>query len=329
MQPTQGDVHVNTPLTNLSIAFLQNANNFIASRVFPNVPVQKRSDRYFTYDRGQFNRDEMQLRAAGAESAGGGYDIDSTPTYYCQKYALHKDIDDDTRANADAALNLDREAMAWLSHKALIKREKAWVGSYFNAGAWSFGRAGVASNPAVGTSVLKWSDPASTPIEDVRNAKRIVLESTGYEPNKLTLGKAVYDILLDHPDIIDRLKYGQTAGSPAMANRERLAQLFEVDEILVSSAIENTSQEGLANVHSFIMGKGALLTYSPAAAGLMTPSAGYTFSWTGRYGNGAEGNRVKSYRMENLDSDRVEIEICFDMKKVAADLGFFFDAIVA
>lgn len=329
MQPTQGDVHVNTPLTNLSIAFLQNANNFIASRVFPNVPVQKRSDRYFTYDRGQFNRDEMQLRAAGAESAGGGYDIDSTPTYYCQKYALHKDIDDDTRANADAALNLDREAMAWLSHKALIKREKAWVGSYFNAGAWSFGRAGVATNPVVGTSVLKWSDPASTPIEDVRNAKRIVLESTGYEPNKLTLGKAVYDILLDHPDIIDRLKYGQTAGSPAMANRERLAQLFEVDEILVSSAIENTSQEGLANVHSFIMGKGALLTYSPAAAGLMTPSAGYTFSWTGRYGNGAEGNRVKSYRMENLDSDRVEIEICFDMKKVAADLGFFFDAIVA
>jgi hypothetical protein len=329
MQPTQGDVHVNTPLTNLSIAFLQNADNFIAAKVFPNVSVAKRSDRYFTYDRGQFNRDEMQLRGEGTESAGGGYDIDSTPNYYCQKFALHKDISDDLRANADAALNPDREAMTWLSHKALIKREKVWAAQYFGAGIWSFNRTGVASNPVVGTSVIQWSDPASNPIEDIRLAKQYVLQNTGYVPNKLTLGRPVYDVLLDHPDIIDRLKYGQTPGSPAIATRVALAALFEVDTILVSDAIENTAKEGQAAVHSFIMGKKALLTYSPPAPGLMTPSAGYTFSWTGRYGAGAEGNRIKSYRMENLDSDRIEIEMCFDMKKVAADLGFFFDSIVA
>ena len=69
MNPTPGDVHVNVPLTNISIAYLQNASNFIASRVFPNIPVQKQSDRYYTYDRGEFNRDEMKERAAGTESA--------------------------------------------------------------------------------------------------------------------------------------------------------------------------------------------------------------------------------------------------------------------
>jgi hypothetical protein len=41
--------------------------------VFPNIPVQKKSDRYYTYDRGDFNRDEMEERAPGTESEGSGY----------------------------------------------------------------------------------------------------------------------------------------------------------------------------------------------------------------------------------------------------------------
>ena len=61
----------------------------------------------------------------------------------------------------------------------------------------------------------------------------------------------------------------------------------------------------------------------------MTPTAGYTFSWTGLLGNGAEGNRIKRFRMEPLGSDRVEIEISFDQKLVAPDLGFFFEEVVA
>jgi len=67
-QPTARDVHVNAPLTNISIAFLQSQDSFVASRVFPSIPVMKQSDRYYTYDRGDFNRDEMQLRAPGPRS---------------------------------------------------------------------------------------------------------------------------------------------------------------------------------------------------------------------------------------------------------------------
>jgi hypothetical protein len=61
----------------------------------------------------------------------------------------------------------------------------------------------------------------------------------------------------------------------------------------------------------------------------MTPSAGYTFSWTGLLGAGAEGNRIKSFRMEALSADRVEIDMCFDQKLVSADLGWFWTSIVA
>jgi hypothetical protein len=328
MQPTPGDVHVNVPLTNISIAFMQSQQNFVASRIFPNVPVDKQSDRYYTYDRGEFNRDEAKERAPSTESEGGGYTVDNTPTYFARVYAFHKDIDDQMRANADAVINPDRDATQYVTMKALIRREKIFVNNFFQGGLWTNDWDGVAAAPS-GNQVLQWNDANSNPIENVRAAKTTILESTGFEPNKLVLGRKVYDALVDHPDIVDRIKYGQTAGDAAMANRQTLAKLFEVESIEVMNAIENTAQEGRAAVHSFIGGKKALLCYAAPTPGLMQPSAGYTFSWTGYMGAGAEGNRIRSFRMENLKSDRVEIEFAFDQKLISADLGFFWDTIVA
>lgn len=326
-QPTPGDVHVNAPLTNISVAYIQDASRFVAARVFPNIPVAKQSDRYFTYDRGDFNRDEMRERAPGTESEGSGYNVDNTPTYYTPVYAFHRDIPDQVRSNADAPLNLDTEATIYVTQKALIKREKLWADGYFKPGIWTFDMAGVASSPGAG-QFLKWSDAASTPIEDIRAGKRAIAEETGFEPNTLVLGRPVFDALVDHPDIIDRVKYGQTPGSPAMVSRQALASLFEVERIEVMNAISNTAKEGAAANHSFIGGNNALLSYSAPTPGIMTASAGYTFSWTGHLGAGAEGNRIKRFRMEHLASDRVEIEMAWATKVVAPDLGYFFGGAV-
>jgi hypothetical protein len=94
---------------------------------------------------------------------------------------------------------------------------------------------------------------------DVRTAKRAIAEKTGYEPNKLVLGRPVFDALLDNPSIIDRIKYGQTPGDAAMARQDMLARLFGVDEVVVMNAVENTAKEGQSNSHSFIGGKVAML----------------------------------------------------------------------
>ena len=73
-QPTLSDVHVNRPLTNISVAYSQEAAGveFVADRAFPAIPVENKSDLYYTYKRGDFNRDEMQKRALSTESAGAG-----------------------------------------------------------------------------------------------------------------------------------------------------------------------------------------------------------------------------------------------------------------
>jgi len=327
-QPTRGDVHVNKPLTNISIAFMQEATNFIADTVFPNIPVQMQSDRYYTYDRGYFNRDEMKERAPGTESQGSGYSLDNTPTYYARVYAFHHDVPDQIRANADSVISLDSDATKLVSQKALLKREKLWVAAYFAGGIWTFDYDGVAAAP-IANQVLQWNDANSTPIEDVAAAMDIVLQETGFLCNKLVLGRQVWTALKNHPDIIDRVKYGQTAPGTAKISVQALADLFEVEQIVIMQSIENTAKEGAANVHAFIGGKKALLCYAAPSPGLQVPTAGYTFSWTGLLGSGAMGGRISKFRMEHLKSDRIEIEMAFEQKKVSADLGFFWDTVVA
>ena len=85
-QPTVSDVHVDAILTNMSVAYMQEAYAFVASRAFPQVSVQKQSDKYFTYSQADFFRDQVQLRADGTQSAGTGYSL-STATYSAEVYA--------------------------------------------------------------------------------------------------------------------------------------------------------------------------------------------------------------------------------------------------
>ncbi len=327
MNPTQHDVHVNQPLTNISIAYMQDPAGFVADRVFPNIPVTKQGDLYWLYDRGYFNRDEMQLRADATESAGGHYKM-TQDSYFAPVYAFHHDIGDQRRSNSDSPLQPDREATELVSQKALLKREILWASNYFATSVWTVDKSGVASGPT-GTQFLQWNDASSTPIEDIRAARTAQMLLTGFKPNTLVLGPQVADALYDHPDIIDRVKYGQTAGRPADITTTDLANLFKVDRVFVMEGIKNTANEGATASNSFIGGKSALLCYAAPNPGLMIPTAGYTFSWTGYLGAGAMGNRITRFRITEKKCDRVEIEMALVQKKVSADMGTFFATAVA
>ena len=328
--PNRSMVHVNRPLTNISIAHVQSADSFVASRVFPVIPVGKQADAYFRYNRGDFNRDEMRKRAPGTESAGGGYKLD-TATYYADVWAFHKDIDDQTRANYDEPLAPDSEATIFVTQKALINRETTFAANFFVNNKWAKNVDGVAANPVVGTSILHWTDANSTPLLDVAYYQTYMLQRTGFEPNVLVLGKLAWDALRNHPDILERIAYGGTPNTPAKITKQAVAALFEVDDILVMKAIKTTAatDESLAgsftDTQEFIgSANSALLCYRPPSPGLMTPAAGYTFAWTGLLGASAFGTRITTLRMDHLKSDRVEIESAYAQHMVGSDLGVFF-----
>ena len=319
--PTPKNVHIDRALTNISVAYIQEASRFIADKVFPVIPVMKQSDTYFTYSRDDFFRDEAGVRAPGAESAGGDYDVTTADPYYCRVVAFHKDITEEERVNSDDPLNPNQDATDFVTQKLLIRRENDWASKYFGPGKWGTDISGVTSG-AGANQVLKWSKPESDPIGDIKRAKTQMLQNTGYEPNTLVLSVKVFDALCEHEDIIDRIKYTQRG----VVTEDLLAQLFGVERIFVTKAIVNTANKGVAGKNQFIMPDGALLMYVEMNPGLRKPSAGYIFAWKGLKGAGAYGNRVVRFNVPHLgiETERVEGEMAYDAKQIAADLGTFF-----
>ena len=325
IQPDFRSLHISAPLTNLSIAYMQAADAYIAARVFPNVPVMKQGDLYYTYTKDDWYRTIAAIRAPGTESVGGGWDL-STGQYYAQVYAVHKDLDDQTRANADNMFNLDNDATAWVTNNLLLKRDKIFIANFMKTGVWSKDITGVATAPT-GNQALTWDLAGSNPIMDITNAQVGMTEQTGYRPNTLVVGARVLPALLNNASILQRIQYTQPGG--AFLTNDILAAAFGVDNFIVASATENTAQAGATLSLSYMVNKVALLCYSAPSPGLLQPSAGYTFSWSGFLGAGAMGTRMKRFRMEALESDRIEGEMAFDMRIVGSDLGVFYNNIVA
>lgn len=322
-------MHVNRPLTNIAIAWLQKQSDFKATQIFPIVPSTKQGDVYFELNQSDWNRDEMKVRAPGDESAGGGYRVDATGNFFCLPYAYHHDIPDQVMANADDPLNLERQATQLVTQKALIKRERLFVAGYMAGGVWTgYDYDGVAASPST-NEVLQWNDATSTPIDDVEAAKLAVRKASGFKPNVLALGAPVVATLKNHPDIIARLDSGQTPGGAAVADEAKLAQIFGVERVVELGSVYETAAEAGTSSMDFIAGKVAGLFYAAPSPGIMMPSGGYTFSWTGWLGASADGFRIKRYRIEQKACTRVEIEMAFDMKKIATQCGAFFDSIVA
>jgi hypothetical protein len=317
-QPTTNDVHVDAILTNISVAYIQDQGAFIANRVFPSVPVEKQSDKYFKYTKGDWFRDEAQLRAPATESAGSGYSL-STDTYTTSVYAFHKDVDDQTRANADNPLNPDRDATQFVTQRLLLRQEVEWMSTYFTTGVWDTDVVG-------GTDFTAWSNyTSSDPITDIEAGKSQILSNTGFMPNVLVLGYDAFRQLRHHPDIVDRIKYT----SSEVPAEGILSSLFGVDRVLVSRSIKNGGAEGASDSFSFNSGNNAALYYVAPSPGLLTPSAGYQFTWRGVSDGMGQNVGISRFRMPELRSDRIEAQMAWDYKVVATDLGYFFSGCVA
>lgn len=334
--PTPGDVHVNRPLTNVSVAYMQDPAGFVADRLFPNIPSKNQGNLYFKYDRSDQWRDQFRKRAPGTPSDGGGWKM-TTDSFFCEKWSLHKLITEEDITNADEPLNLETDAAAWLGEQALISREVNFASNFLSTGVWtgingSVGDVqGTTSSPN-GNEFVQWDQSTSTPIEDVKAQADAIWLLTGKRPNKLTLGRQVWTKLSDHPDLVDRIKYSSTNSVPAIVARQAAAALFEVDEVMVMDGINITSDENpdfeTSKTSASIAGKKALLCYAAQRANTKEVSAGYTFSWNGLLGASAQGMRVKRWWDNDKSAWKVEGDMAYTQKRVCPDAAvLFFDAV--
>lgn len=280
----QQDVVVDPALSNVSIKYSNDV--FIADLIAPMVKVGKQTGKYYVYDKSNLRIDSTN-RAAGAGANEIDIGVAPTGTFACDDHALKGFVADEIQDQADAALNPLIDETEAITEKLLLDREN-------NLATLLRSTSNLTQNTTLsGTS--QWSDYSnSDPIGDVRTARTTIHQNTFKKPNTLILGKQVYDMLVEHPAIIERLKYSQLG----VVTAELLARIFQVEQVLVGEAGSNTAAEGQTDSLSYVWGKDAIVAYISPKISIKMLTLAVTFTYGERqvkrwYEQDREGTYVR------------------------------------
>lgn len=316
--PGAGEVHVDALLTNMSIGY-KNAL-YIAPSLFPVVLVNKRSDIVPKYGKSAWARDEAKELGEREPPPVGGYNVDVTDTYYCREYGFAHFVGDARRANTDLPFDADRDGMEFVTDKLLLSHERQFVTKFWKTGVWGDDLTG-------GADFSKWDNySASNPLNDLRTGVRTIRRGLlGLEPNVLVLGDLTFDILADHPQFLERIKYAGSADRPAQVTQSMIAQLLGLERVEVGISMYTADARGTAEgsvTYTPNWDDDALLMYVPPRPSLFKPAAGYSFVWRTAFG----GPRyIKRRRDPQSDKgDLIEGFQFMDLHTVAAEAGVFF-----
>ena len=313
-QPDVGDLHVDRPLSNLSIAYIQSESDFVFSQLTRAIPSDNQTNYYAVYTKEDFFRDEAEKRAPMTESVGSGFRV-STSSYRCEEYAFHKDIPDEVRNNADAPFNVDNDARKFVDQKLLIKRDVLLAAEIFGTGKW-------ATDVAGGTDFNQWDDwGSSNPVMDIEDGRDAIHSVTSFDPNAILLGRQVWRQLKHHPYLLELIKYTQRG----VLTQELIASLLEIDKLVIGQSLKATNVEGATAAYAYNYGKHALLMYQVGNPGLLAPTAFLSFIWT------RQGRSVTMRRLRNDWKRFTRIEGYFNIDHVISctDLGYFMENVVA
>lgn len=291
--PDVANVHKDQVLTNISIMY-RNAD-YVGTQLMPIVPVKKRSDIYYVYDsKADRFRIPQTLRAPKTDSRTVDWKV-TDDSYKCDEHALNSLIDDIERDNADKPLNLEVDTVEFLTDIVTLGLEMRIKDML---------EAKLAANSLGSKTWDVYKDAnKSDPIGDIETGKDAIHSVIFKEPNVLLLGKAVFDKLKHHPDILDRIKYVQKG----VVTAELMASVFEIEKVIVGKAGYNAAKEGKAESLSYLWGKNAILAYVEPRPGIKKFSLGYTFQ--------SQKFQTRRARIETKHSDWFEVG-CIDAEKI-------------
>lgn len=323
--PTLNEVHVNRPLSNYMLQYgLQ--QNYLADKVAPTLPVQFKSDAFYRYPKEYWLQALATLRAPGTPSLGGQYHID-TGSYNCQVYAFHYDLADQIRANADTVIQADMSAVRYVTNNLLNAKELQWHQKFMAPGVWQGLSSTGGDFNVTADGGGAWNTDTSNPVKCIRSLATLMQARTTKRPNTLILTRDVADALMDNRYLLDLVRF--SGGEGGFITQSTLQKAFDIQNIYIAETVLNTAQTGMPANTGFLSRNGFLLCFVTPSPSMTEPTAMMTFSWNGYLGGGANGNVIKTFRMEELASDRIEGEMAYDQQVVAPDLGILGTNILA
>jgi len=282
--------------------------SFIANLLSPNVPVKHETDDFFVYSKDSLIIPDTH-RADGAEAKEASFNL-STSSYTVQEHALRDLVTDRKRNNADPAIDMEKDTTEYLTEKIMMKKEYDLLTLISTKSNWS------AEYSMTSTFAWNANTTLSNPIDFALSAGSTIAKNSGMLPNVCAMDYATFLACKRHVSILDRIKYT----SAESVTEGLIARLFEVGKVLVSRAIYNTNEEGMADSMSFMMTDCAWFGYVEPTPGLKKPSALYTFVVTNENNSPMS---VTKWREDKRKGDMVEVSHMYQHKAVATECAFY------
>jgi hypothetical protein len=302
---------VDPEYTGLAISYRNGL--MIADRVLPRVLVGQEDFYYQLMTKSE--RFTIPDTAIGRKGVANQVEFSGTRT---QSYTLdrglgytvpQKDID-----NAPVGYDPVAYHVELTTELIVLDREKRVADLIFDADTYP------AANKVQLSGNHQWDEYAQTdsdPIEDIMTG----LESCMIRPNLMAIGRAPWSKLARHPEIVKAVN--GNSGDSGIARRQQVAELFELEEILVGEGWYNSSQEGQTASYSRLWGNHCALLYVP-----MNPKPEQmTFGFTAQYGERV----VKTAFDDSIGLDGAAVGIIGEkVREVisASDQGYFLEDVI-
>lgn len=300
---------VDPVLTGISLAYRNRM--MIADRVLPRLtPLNKQLYQYYLWAQSQaYNVPDTSVGRKGRVK-----EVEFTATRLegsTKDSALDDAIPIDDINNAAGSVDPVGNAAMSLTDLILLAREKRAADLVFAAATYPTGHKVQLSG------ATQWTDASSTPIADINTG----LDTPLMRPNTMTLGRIAWTALRSHPDIMKAVN--RTAGDQGNARVQDVAELFELQQVIVGESFIGTAAKGQAFAKSRVWGPHCSLTYlDPLVTNTLDNRI--SFGWTAQYLERLAGQEEDS-KIGMRGGVRVRVGESVEERIVANDLGYFIE----
>lgn len=315
----------NNYLTNMSVAHFQPDDWFVSPFVFPILPVQLSTSYYYIFDKGDLARDNVQRKPEFGKVTPMMFGS-KQELYSCEVDQIIVGIDQIStlnyqRSGAPGIIDPRRAKVRIATEQLKLHVDRVFADAYFKSGVWTNEWAGVTTTPS-GKQFYKFSDSNCDPVKFIGDRRVEMMREGRRKPNVLALGVEAYEALKNNASILDRVKYSGSTANPATINANVLAQVFEIDRVVVLNSTYNKGGYGSTSMDFVCDSKGALLAYAAPNPAIDEVTAGYTFAWD-MLGNGQYLAFDQYEGEKGTHTEFIEGLLSYTPKKVCDELGVF------
>lgn len=318
-------------LTNVSIAYFQQPDLYVAPSIFPICPVPTSTGQYYIFNKAELAKDQVQSKPAFGKVQPAVFSHDEA-TYSTKVDQVIVGVDDIAalnyqRSNAPASIDPKRAKAKLVAEQLKLHLDNVFGEAFFQKGIWKNEKVG--SETGSGEGQFEFFNNTSADIVGLFDEyKRQILLDGRRVPNKLCLGYDAFVAIKNHPQFLERVVNGGSTPNPATVNEEVIAKVLGLEQVKVLYSTKNAAELGQdADMQFIFNSKDALLCYTTDTPSIDEPSAGYIFAWD-MLGN---GNWMATDTFEGeggTHSEYVEGLMASDMRKTCDDLAIYLNGCV-